>query len=273
MDLLAGYPVLPIRRSILSRPHPLPAPWLPTPSERNVTNAPENIVRMKRGKIVTHYTLATFQDTPIGGILGPFDLAFDRGTNTLYDTSGSALFSVHCPSPPGLCTETQVGPVFPTSHMQALGFVQGVGLYGVGDNNLYLINPSSGVTTLIGFTGIGPNPLGNTNVTDLAYDSGTGRLIASVGCLKQLGPGPLGSGGPCDESNPGSIYWIDRFTGHATLLNGNAPQLMGLAEVVPEPSSALPVAARLGALLVWSLRRTRTTSGIGSSRLRPPVAS
>src|ERR1019366_4294236 len=55
MDLLAGYPVLPIHRSILSRPHPLPAPWLPTPSERNVTNAPENIVRMKRGKIVTHY--------------------------------------------------------------------------------------------------------------------------------------------------------------------------------------------------------------------------
>jgi hypothetical protein len=57
MDFLAGYPVLPIQRSILSRPHPLPAPWLPTPSDRNVTNAPENIVRMKRGKIVTHYTM------------------------------------------------------------------------------------------------------------------------------------------------------------------------------------------------------------------------
>src|ERR1039457_2580226 len=52
-----GYPVLPIQRSILSRPHPLPAPWLPTPSEKNVTNAPENIVRMKRGKIMTHYGL------------------------------------------------------------------------------------------------------------------------------------------------------------------------------------------------------------------------
>src|ERR1019366_6867955 len=58
MDFLAGYPVLPIQRSILSRPHPLPAPWLPTPSERNVTNASENIVRMKRGKIVTHYRSA-----------------------------------------------------------------------------------------------------------------------------------------------------------------------------------------------------------------------
>jgi hypothetical protein len=56
MDFLAGYPVLPIQRSILSRPHRLPAPWLKTPSDRNVTNAPENIVRMKRRKIVTHYT-------------------------------------------------------------------------------------------------------------------------------------------------------------------------------------------------------------------------
>jgi hypothetical protein len=36
-------------------PYPLRAPWLPTPSDRNVTNAPENIVRMKRGKIVTYY--------------------------------------------------------------------------------------------------------------------------------------------------------------------------------------------------------------------------
>jgi hypothetical protein len=33
-------------------------PWLPTPSERNVTNAPENIVRMKRGKVVTHYRIS-----------------------------------------------------------------------------------------------------------------------------------------------------------------------------------------------------------------------
>src|SRR4029453_13275203 len=38
-------------------PYPLRAPWLPPPSDRNVTNAPENIVRTKRGKIVTHYTI------------------------------------------------------------------------------------------------------------------------------------------------------------------------------------------------------------------------
>src|ERR1019366_7991096 len=57
MDFLAGYPVLPIQRSILSRPNPLSAPWLPTPSERNVTNALENIVGMKQGKIVTHYII------------------------------------------------------------------------------------------------------------------------------------------------------------------------------------------------------------------------
>ena len=56
IDSLAGYPVLPIHRTILSRSQRVPAQWLPTPSDRNVTNAPENIMRMKRGKIVTHYT-------------------------------------------------------------------------------------------------------------------------------------------------------------------------------------------------------------------------
>ena len=71
-----------------------------------------------RGSNVT-----TFQDTSIGGILHAFDLAFDRGKNTLYETSGSALFSVQCPSPPNQCRETPVGPAFPTSHMQALGFI------------------------------------------------------------------------------------------------------------------------------------------------------
>src|ERR1035438_4923889 len=54
---LAGYSVLPIQRSILSRPQQVPAAWPPIPSERNVTNAPESIVRMKPGKIVAHYRL------------------------------------------------------------------------------------------------------------------------------------------------------------------------------------------------------------------------
>ena len=56
MGFSRGIPRLPIQRSILSRPHPLRAPWLPTHSDRNVTNAPENILRMERGKIVTHNT-------------------------------------------------------------------------------------------------------------------------------------------------------------------------------------------------------------------------
>jgi hypothetical protein len=197
--------------------------------------------------------LSTFQDAPLGGVLNPIDLAFDPATNTLYDTNGSALFSVHCPSPPAMCVETQIGLAFPTTHMQALDFVPGVGIYGVGDNNLYRINPSSGVATLIGFTGIAPDTLGQTNLTDIAYDSSSGRLIASVGCLKQLGPGPIGSGGPCDESHPGSIYWIDSSSGHATLLNGNVPQLMGLAEVVAEPWSALLFVPGLAALLILRL--------------------
>src|SRR5260370_42376955 len=60
IDFLAGYPVLPIHRSILSRSHPLPTPGLPTSSSRNVTNAPANIVRMERGKIVTHYNMEDY---------------------------------------------------------------------------------------------------------------------------------------------------------------------------------------------------------------------
>jgi len=203
--------------------------------------------------------VTTFQDTPLGGIFHPFDLAFDRGTNTLFDTSGSALFTVQCPSPPGLCTETQVGPAFPTSHMQALGFVPGAGIYGVSDNFLYLINDSTGAITAVGATGLSDPTKG---ITDLAYDSGTGRLIASAGCSK-FDPFTLFSG-PCDESHLGSIYLIDRSTGHATLLNGNAPMIVGLAEVVPEPSSALLFALGLGALLARGLRRARTISSPGS---------
>ncbi len=210
------------------------------------------------------------QFTILGGY-SSFDLAFDRITNIIYATDRAALFTVACPSPPGPCFGSQIGPGFPTNSMQALGFAPGFGLYGVGDNNLYFINRSTGIATLIGFTGLLADPLTNTNVTDLAYDSDTGRLIASVGCLKQLGPGPVGSGGPCDASNPGSIYWIDRFTGNATLLNGNAPQLMGLAEAVPEPGSGLPVAVGLGALLVWyglaSFRNQRSSRHTSSTSI------
>lgn len=129
--------------------------------------------------------------------------------------------------------------------MQALGFVPGAGLYGVSDNFLYLINDSTGATTPVGATGL----LDLTKaITDLAYDSATGRLIASAGCSKFDAFTQFA----CDESHQGSIYLIDRATGHATLLNGNAPMIVGLAEVVPEPSSALLFALGLGALLVRS---------------------
>src|SRR6266851_1003009 len=45
--------------------YPIPASGLPTlrlstPSDRNVRSAPENIVRMERGKTVTHYTISGF---------------------------------------------------------------------------------------------------------------------------------------------------------------------------------------------------------------------
>jgi hypothetical protein len=199
--------------------------------------------------------VVTFQDTALGGITNPFDLAFDRGTNTLFDTSGAALFSVHCPSPLALCTETQVGPAFPANHMQALGWVPGAGLYGVSDDFLYLTNDLTGVTTPVGATGLTDL---TKPITDIAYDVGTGRLIATAGCSKFDPFSPPQNTGPCDESHQGSIYLIDRSTGHATLLNGNAPMIVGLAEIVPEPGSAPLLAGGVGALLLRSWRRAKS---------------
>jgi len=58
MAFLAGYPVLPIQRSILSRRHSLPAPLLPTTSERNVTKRTGEYPENEAGKTVTHYTFS-----------------------------------------------------------------------------------------------------------------------------------------------------------------------------------------------------------------------
>ncbi len=51
MDFLAGYLALPTQRSILSRFHGMPN----HATNPHVRNTLENIVRMGRGKIVTHY--------------------------------------------------------------------------------------------------------------------------------------------------------------------------------------------------------------------------
>jgi hypothetical protein len=51
---LAGYHVLPIQKGILSQLQGMPA----HPTDTNVRNALENIVRIERGKIVIHYTIA-----------------------------------------------------------------------------------------------------------------------------------------------------------------------------------------------------------------------
>jgi hypothetical protein len=49
--LLAGYLVLPTQRSILSRFHGMPN----HATNSHVRNTLENIVKLERGKIVTHY--------------------------------------------------------------------------------------------------------------------------------------------------------------------------------------------------------------------------
>jgi hypothetical protein len=81
---------------------------------------------------------------------------------------------------------------------------------------------------------------------DLAYDRASDALIASV-----LG-GHVEKTFALTGAEPGMIYRVDRRTGAATLLNGNAPVMLGLAESVPEPSTGILLAS---ALLVWVFGR------------------
>ena len=82
MDFLAGYPVLPTQRSILSRVQDMNA----HASETNVRNAREIIVRMKPGKIVSRYILLR-TETRVGAemVFGPHEMnvmARSRRTTT-----------------------------------------------------------------------------------------------------------------------------------------------------------------------------------------------
>jgi hypothetical protein len=78
-------------------------------------------------------------------------------------------------------------------------------------------------------------------ITGLAYSFDTSRLIASAGVL--FGPGP------------GMIYQLDPLTGHATVLNAQAPNLVGIAyTTIPE---AQPTWMLAGGLALWFTLRKR----------------
>ena len=183
---------------------------------------------------------------------GPPELAYDSDHNVLYAGGGGWLGTiplVYCPQGPFCPPGTTVGTF--SAQIYALGYVPGDGLYGVDKNDgmLYRINGNTAALTAVGYTGIGLL-IDGLSITDIEFDTSTGRIIATAG-----GPEPYGVGAPFPS---GKIYLLDRFTGATTLLNDNAPNFFSLAEVSPEPANLILMGVGLLALGVRSrFRRNR----------------
>ncbi len=158
----------------------------------------------------------------LGGCSDCVDLAYDPGSDTLYDIGfGGQLYTVDYSCPGFNCWLTPLGASMPG--VQGIDYVPGRGIYGADiDGGLWLLNPQTLQLSYIGFTDI-------FGITDLAYDSFTQRLIAvSVG---------MKCSEPFCGPQTGMIWSINPRTAQAVLLNGNAPPIYGLAEITPEPES------------------------------------
>lgn len=153
---------------------------------------------------------------------GGLDLAFDPSSSVLFGVgSHGSIFGVDYSCPGYDCVETLIGS-FP-GEVEAIDFVPGVGLYGAAlDGRLWLFVPRINEFFYIGDTGI-------PNISDMAFDPASGRLIASAA-------GPKCFSFNCGPAS-GTIWSIDPYNGHSTLLNDNAPPIWGMAEVTPEPAS------------------------------------
>jgi PEP-CTERM motif len=217
---------------------------VPIVATYGITGGPNRTVFLTTVVNLYEWNLNTGVLTPLDGFNDPMlgeipigQLAFDLKSGVLYGTDNSSLFTIDlndCPIEG--CITTLVG-VLGVGEMWAMGFVPGRGLYGVSEATdlLYQINAVTGLATPIGPTGV-------DGITDIAFDSATGELIASAGGPKKICP-PWS----CTLS-PGKIYAIDLQTGGAALLNNNAPTMFGIADVVPEPGSWLLLATGLAAL-------------------------
>ena len=166
------------------------------------------------------------------------DLAYDSSDGVVY---GVGILGAN--GPPTLFRLHDSGteyPGIPGSHwidfspfgelgagISAMEFVPGLGLYGI-DNGLqagYLIDEKTGHASFLA-------PLSEPIFPDakvgLAYDSETGRLLASIGTRF-----------PYTPERPGAIFWLDPRNGLMTPLSVDTPDLHGIAEArTPEPGPA-----------------------------------
>jgi hypothetical protein len=181
------------------------------------------------------------------------DLAYDSSSGVIY-----GLGRINGAGPEGLFELHDSGmqyPGIPGSHMisyswigylgvddiSVMEFVPGLGLYGVANGNTpagFTIDEETGQASFLTTLSEAGVPYG---ITGLAYDSDTGRLLASSGTLT----GPFGSG------PPGAIFLLDPMDGLMTPLNLDAPNLYGIAEVtnIPEPGPAWMLLVGIAACL------------------------
>ena len=203
---------------------------------------------------------------------GWVDLAYDADTGTLYGVDPTGLYRIdpnYCRPPPFGCSTTLVAVLPPG--IEDIDFVSGAGIYGVSNSDgfLYRIDPHTGTVMAVGPTDI---PTGD-GVADLAYDAETGALVASVlpGVLDKYSLFDFSILQVVNVPPFGMLYRIDPNTGVATLLNGHAPVMLGLAENdVPEPSTGVLLLSAIAAL---SLARRFSRRGSCVYRFRRQMAS
>jgi hypothetical protein len=204
---------------------------------------------------------------------GWVDLAYDADTGTLYGVDPTGLYRIdpnYCPPVLFFACSTTLVAVLPPG-IDGIDFVSGAGIYGVSnlDGFLYRIDPHTGTVMAVGPTDI---PTGD-GVADLAYDAETGALVASVlpGVLDKYSLFDFSILQVVNVPPFGMLYRIDPNTGVATLLNGHAPVMLGLAENdVPEPSTGVLLLSAIAAL---SLARRFSRRGSCVYRFRRRMAS
>jgi hypothetical protein len=202
----------------------------------------------------------------LGGLIT--EIEFDNLSGRAWAT-GSAIQEFD------LATAAGLGVPAPTlDRFSGLEFV-GSTLYATDDrgaSGLYSLDPTTGASTLIGFTGIGP-------VSGLAYDGATMYGIVGSGPVDSLYTIDLTTGiaslvGPTGLFNAGSlefgpdgrlyagdlsaVHVIDPLTGASTLVGttgfGKATGLM-LVQQVPEPNTFILLS--LGVIGLLGAYRTR----------------